>query len=162
VLAYALAHYGMGRVLDYAQLQAGPPFGRIDYGCAPASYTGPAPALCPQLPDAPIALPADKVGPWENTPDCGSASPTPEDLAKWAADSVVSAGAAYDYPHTIVDFIDCATNPNGTTGGAYFYSQSITSTHSVSCPTQCSGEALGTDGSAQAVSAMQAQCMHRH
>jgi hypothetical protein len=157
VLAYALTHYGMDRVLDYAQLQAGPPFGRIDYACAPQTYTGPARTLCPENTDAPIALKTE-VGTWENTGDCLGTSATPAELAKWAADSVVSPGADFDYPHTPVDFIDCATNPNGTTGGAYFYSKAVTSSVTVTCPTDCSGESIGSSGATQAVSAMLAQC----
>jgi hypothetical protein len=159
VLAYSLAHYGMERVLDYAQLQAGPPFGRIDYACDPASYMGPPRMLCPENPDAPITL-KPEVGTWENTGDCGGTA-TDSDRAKWAADSVVSPGADYDYGATPVDFIDCATNPNGTTGGAYFYSSAIKSPHTVSCPTQCSGESLGTDGLATALSEMLANCTPR-
>jgi hypothetical protein len=108
-----------------------------------------------------VGLPTDKLNAWENTMACNN-NPSPADLAKWAADSVVSPSASYDYPKTIVDFIDCTVNPNGTTGGAYFYSSQITSTHSVFCATQCSGEAIGTDGAAQATSAMHTQCVPRH
>ena len=58
----------------------------------------------------------------------------------------MSPGADYDYPQTAVEYFDCDVNPNGTTGGAYFYSQAITSTHSVTCFTACSGEDLGNAG----------------
>ncbi len=162
VLAYSLAHYGGGSLLDYASLLAGPPFGRIDYGCAPSTYSGPATNLCAELPNAPYALPTDKMDAWENTSSCGAATPVPADVAKWAADSVVSPGATYDYPKTLVDFLDCAVNPNGTTGGAFFYSQKIGSSHSVSCPTDCSGEALGTIGTAKQLQLMIAGCVARH
>lgn len=98
------------------------------------------------------------MGTWENTGNCLGNAPSSSDLAKWAADSVVSSGADYDYPTTPIDFIGRATNPNGTTGGAYVYSQNITSALTVTCPTDCSGEAIGASGATKAVSAMLAEC----
>ena len=160
-LSYSLAHYGAEAILDYVALAAGPPFGRLDYGCAPSTYMGPPRALCPELADAPIALPAAKIDAWANTTTCGDASPAASDLAKWAEDSVVSPGADYDYAQTVVSFWDCATNPNGTTGGAYFYSREIVSTRSVTCPTTCSGENLGTAGFAVQLEAMRSGCVPR-
>jgi hypothetical protein len=162
VLSYLLSHYGSGTILDYAAPSAGPPFGRIDYGCAPSTYAGPLRTLCPALTDAPVTLPPARMNPWENTQTCGAASPDPTEIAKWAADSVVSPGASYDYPQTVVDFFDCVTNPNGTTGGAYFYSQEITSAHAVRCFTACSGEDLGTAGWATLRDDVLAGCVPRH
>jgi hypothetical protein len=161
VLGYSLAHYGAGSMLDYAALVAGPPFGRIDYGCAPSTYSGPARSLCPELADAPIALPT-KLDPWSHTTTCGSATPSAADIAKWTEESVVSPGASYDYPSTKVEFFDCATNSNGTAGGAYFLSQKIVSPHSVSCFTSCSGEPLGPAGLATQRDALLAGCAPRH
>ncbi len=161
-ISYSLAHYGMDAVLDYAQLTAGPPFGRIDYGCAPQTYVGPPRTLCSDLMDAPVALPAMLLNNWENTTTCGSMMPNPAELTKWTADSVVSAGADYDHPKTLVTFWDCTVNPNGTTGGAYFYSQKITSQHTVTCFTQCNGEDLGNAGWNTALQSVIADCKPRH
>lgn len=163
-MSYALAHYGREDVLDYVALAAGPPFGRLDYGCAPATYAGPPRVLCPLLQDAVVPL-SDKIDTWENTKTCGAASPSVDDLLKWARDSVVSPGADYDYPKTVVDFFDCTNMPNGTTGGAFFYSSKITSTHTVHCfdkaNDECSGEALGK-GVNVLVDEMVAKCVPRH
>jgi len=151
----------MKKILDYVELTAGPPFGRIDYGCAPQTYGGPPKTLCTDLMDAPVALPPQLMNPWENTTTCGGSAPA-ADIAKWSADSVVSAGADYDYPQTLVTFWDCTINPNGTTGGAYFYSQKISSMHSVTCFTQCSGEDLGNAGWTAALQSVLADCKPRH
>ena len=165
-MSYALAHYGREDVLDFVALAAGPPFGRMDYGCAPATYAGPPRVLCPLLQDAVMSLPPAKIDGWENTTTCGASSPPIEDILKWARDSVVSPGADYDYPKTVVDFFDCTNMPNGTTGGAFFYSSAITSPKSVFCfdgPTDgCSGEALGPGGVATLVSELTAKCVPRH
>jgi hypothetical protein len=162
VISYSLAHYGMGEYLDYASLSAGPPFGRIDYGCAPQTYSGTAKTLCPELADAPTALPPSVMNPWEHTTTCGAVSPPASDIVRWAADSVVSPAASYDYPNTVVTFWDCAVNPNGTTGGAYFYSKEIVSTKQVTCFTACSGESLGTAGQAAQADDLLARCIPRH
>jgi hypothetical protein len=163
-ISYSLAHYGRGDILDYAALSAGPPFGRIDYGCAPATYSGPPRALCSLLPDAVLPLP-DKVDGWENTTTCGSATPDPADVAKWKSDSVVSPGAVYAYPATPVEFFVCTYQPNGTTGGAYFYSKEITTKHAVFCfdgPNDgCKGEGLG-NGVSKLVDQLIVNCVPHH
>jgi hypothetical protein len=164
-ISYALAHYGRKDVLDYVALAAGPPFGRLDYGCAPASYAGPPRVLCPLLKDAVVPLPGPTIDKWENTKTCGAASPSIDDILKWGTDGVVSPGADYDYPKTSVDFFDCTNMPNGTTGGAFFYSSAIASTHAVYCfdgaNDACSGEGLGK-GAGVLVDQLVAKCVPRH
>ena len=167
-LSYSLAHYGLGDTFDQVELVAGPPFGRIDYGCAPATYPGPPRDLCPGLTDAPIAFDASEaelVGGWENTPGrCGAGQALPADLTHWAADSVVSPGATYAYPLTPVRFYYCAASPNATTGLGSFYVDAITTAHSVQCGTRCADEGAMDDPTIYAamVSDMQAGCTPRH
>jgi hypothetical protein len=145
-ISYAVSHYGMGDYLDYANLVSGPPFGRIDYGCAPSTYSGPPRALCAGMPGAlspaPYAFhdgPAmGIVDPGENTATCSSANPPSADIARWAADSIVSPGAIYNYPSTPLRFYFC-TSPttNEVTGlGSFFYEQ-IASQKSMGCYTSC-------------------------
>jgi len=163
VIAYALAHYGMGDYLDYVALNSGPPLGRIDYGCAPSAYyTGPQRTLCAEIPDAPLALPADMFNRWENTRSCRTAPPPPADIQRWAHDSVISPGAVYDYPKTLVAFWDCATKPLSTTSGAFFYSQQITSKKTVTCFTDCQFEALGPAAEQTMEADVIASCVPRH
>ncbi|HVV88553.1 MAG TPA: hypothetical protein VHE35_36165 [Kofleriaceae bacterium] len=167
-LSYALAHHGLGDTFDLVQLVAGPPFGRIDVGCAPRTYDGPPRRLCEALTDAPIAFAAGaarEVGTWENTPgECRADAPAPATLARWAADSVVSPGAVYAYPRTAVHFFYCATNPNETTGLGSFYADAITSPHDVTCGTQCSGEGVMADPDVYAAmrTQMTTSCVPHH
>jgi hypothetical protein len=155
----------MDAYLDYVSLTAGPPFGRIDLGCDPQSYTGPPLALCPELSNAPFtdgSAVNTKLDTWEHTTTCGAPSPSSEDQQRWAADSMVSATANYNYPQTGVAFRDCAINPNGTTGGAYFFSQAISSARTVECFTGCSGEDLGSAGWTAQGNDLIANCQPRH
>ncbi|HJZ86020.1 MAG TPA: hypothetical protein VKN99_12665 [Polyangia bacterium] len=164
VLSYALTHYGLKDSFDFVVPSAGPPFGRIDYGCDPALYTGPPRNLCPQLTNAPIAFPPHRVDAWENTTTCGTPNPPVADQARWAADSVVSPGADFDYPQTVMSFWFCATNPNETTGLGSFYIERISSQKSVTCATQCTGEGVFNDPQAHQmmIDAMVAGCVPRH
>jgi hypothetical protein len=162
LIAYTLAHYGGGSILDYAAITSGPPFGRIDHGCAPHTWTGGKLDLCPELRDAPMELPANRIDPWDNTWTCGDTNPHPDDLARWKADSVVSPGAEYSYPDTQVDFYNCATRPNGTAGGAFFYASEVRSDKTMTCFTDCTMEELGDAGWRKVGERLIEQCVPRH
>jgi hypothetical protein len=161
-LSYSLAHYGAGQELDFVALAAGPPFARLDYGCAPQTYEGPPRRLCDALPDAPLQLPASLVDPWSNTWTCGEERPHPDDLARWKADSVISPGADFSWPRTKVGFYDCTERANGTTGGAFFLSQRLTGDKDVTCFTDCSGEELGDAGWDRVTTDVIQACVPRH
>jgi hypothetical protein len=172
-ISYALAHYGMGAYLDYANLVSGPPMGRIDVGCAPSTYTGPARTVCAgangALTDAPVAFVESYtqalINNGEHTSTCNSGMPSSTDLAAWAADSIVSPGATYNYPATPVSFFYCTSvTTNEVTGLGSFYIEQITSTKSVGCYTQCMGEAVGQDpaGKLAVAQSMLDGCIPRH
>ncbi len=137
--SYAMSHYGLGDTFDYLLLSAGPPFGRIDYGCDPSLYTGPPRDICTgqaiSLSNAPLGYvdAASFLDQIEGTSSCLDAGITQATISRWAADSVVSPGAVYDYPETPIDFWYCVNQPNETTGLGSFYSESITSTHTLNC-----------------------------
>ena len=172
-ISYALAHYGMGAYLDYANLVSGPPMGRIDIGCAPSTYTGPARSVCAgangALTDAPVAFAESfsqaLINNGEHTSTCNSGTASSADLAAWAADSIVSPGATYDYPNTPVSFFYCTSaTTNEVTGLGSFYVEQITSTKSVGCYTQCTDEAVGQDpaGKVAVAQSMLDGCIPRH
>ncbi len=170
-ISYAMAHYGLGDTLDYALLTAGSPFGRIDYGCAPSTYAGPPITMCPGAPtpiaNAPIAYVTFAVpllNKIEGTSTCAG-SPNPQELARFAADSVVSPGAIYDYPKTPLSFFYCGNAPNETAGLGWFYNSRITSTKEIQCVAgKCSGEDVYSDPPTLAaiVDGMSASCVPRH
>lgn len=161
-LAYSLAHYGHEDILDFAVLASGPPFARMDYGCAPQTYDGPPRRLCDTLPDAPIALPKHLIDPWSHTSTCQDDEPDPDDLARWRADSVISPNGDFAYPRTRVGFYACTGRPVGVTGGAFLLSREITSDKDVSCFTDCTGEELGDAGWEQVKQDMFRSCVPRH
>lgn len=171
VLAYALSHYGLGDTLDLAMLSAGPPFGRIDVGCAPSTYTGGPITECPggnpAIADAPYTYEPFAISlldSAEGTSTCGG-SPSAADLAQWARDSVVSPGARYDYPATPVSLWYCGNAPNETTGLGFLYHSRITSQKEVHCVGgACSGEDVYADAPTVTamVQALADGCVPRH
>ncbi|MGE5181968.1 MAG: hypothetical protein ACM31C_07890 [Acidobacteriota bacterium] len=165
-VAYALAHYGAGALLDYANLLSGPPFSRIDLGC---DYSKPATAqVCST--STTMQLPAAKLNAWEHTTGCGSTSPSAADVATWNADSVV-VGGTYNYPQTVLQFHDCTNQATAVTAMAQLYFNQVftsegfvnalASYHCYTAADGCQGEDLGTGANA-AVQALIAGCTVRH
>jgi hypothetical protein len=174
-LSYSLAAYGMKSVWDYMLLGAGPAPARIDYGCDPSLYKGPARDLCAGLPSAPFAyVPgvATIADGWEGTSSCGKPASS-SDIAKWSADSVAAPGADFDYPQTGASFWFCLTTPNETTGqGTFLIDQLHTQsgTPDVHCyggspaPSPCQNEYVFEDPNAfnAAVDDMTTKCVPNH
>ncbi len=166
-LAFSLAHYGAGDLLDAVTMSAGPPFARIDLGCDPATPAHPA---CAALPSVPVSY-SDGVlqiiSKWEMAPSCGSASPAPEEVARWADDSIVSAGATLAFPRTSVSAWYCANGPDATVGqGSLFFDQ-LTTAATVHCVSggangACDGEAPWPGALPDMVADMVSRCVPRH
>lgn len=171
-IAYSLTQYGLADYFDYVLLAAGPGLSRMDYGCDPGLYTGPPRDLCPLLPEAPIAYGTDvesKVNAWENTTTCGSAHPLPPDIARWAADSIVTSNVSFVYPNTGMSWFFCATSPvNESTGQGSFLIDQVVPKNAppdVNCYSgTCQGENVWQDPNAVAAaeSEMLAQCVPNH
>ena len=144
-LAYALTHYGADAYLDYVQLTAWTPFARPDYGCDPdrynstgtRSYSGENPDGTMQtVNNRPFAY--DATAPFAHAlidqvfglqgSECG-AHPTPgvsdDTFARLAAGGIVSDGADYSYPNTVVNAYACAANNNVTDGNGSWYFEKI-------------------------------------
>jgi hypothetical protein len=169
-LSYAMAHYGLGDAFDFVMAAAGPPYGRMDYGCDHTLYDGGPRNLCSQIPDAPFAydgVVVPGINASEGTRTCASDGGTvpASDIARWTHDSVLSPGGVYDYPKTSMRFWYCANAPNETTGQGSFYAQSITSDATIQCGGgECRGEAVYADPSnfQHMVNDMIADCTPRH
>lgn len=170
-LGYALAHYGSEAILDYAQVDAGPVFGRIDHGCDPDA-TGLGSTMrfvCDALPEGPFVYGGASalIDGWQNTTSCGPpyGDASAADLAQWAADSVVSPGADYDYPQTEVGFWYCANDSNEAAGQGSWFADEVLSSKSINCVTgTCSVEPPWSDpgGFDAMVQAMGEACVPRH
>ncbi len=175
-MSYSLTAYGLSDVWDYMLLGAGPAPARIDYGCDPSLYTGPARDLCPELTNAPYAyVPgvAKIADGWEGTMSCGLSGASSADIAKWASDSVAFPGADLTYPKTGMSFWFCTSMPNETTGQGSFLIDALKPknvTPDVHCyggptsPSPCTNEYVFQDPKAQsaAVTEMTANCVANH
>jgi hypothetical protein len=167
-LGYALAHYGMGSVLDYVNELSGPPFARIDLGCdgdAPATATVCGATVTTRLPGM--------LDAWENILpplSCGARNIPPAEKTRWRTDSI-AVGGVYNYPHTRVEFFDCTNQATAVTAMAQSYFNTVLQAsggdasrvafHCYSQADGCRGEGLGT-GNQDAINAMLAGCKPRH
>jgi len=169
-LAYALSAYGMSNYFDYVVLGASPGVSRMDYGCDPSLYTGGPRNLCPLLTSAPFAYPVGrKVDGWEGTTTCAKPNPLQSDIDRWTADSIVSAGATYNYPSTAMSWFYCVTpgTVNQSTGQASFLIDQVIPMNAldVNCYSgACQGEAVWKDPTAfdTTVSQMLGLCVPNH
>ncbi|HWY20825.1 MAG TPA: hypothetical protein VNX26_06355 [Candidatus Acidoferrum sp.] len=171
-IAYSLTQYGLGNFFDYVVIAAGPGVARVDYGCDASLYTGPPLDLCPLITSAPYVYSlgsANKVNTWENTTSCLAKSPLQSDIKKWAADSIVAAGANFTYPKTAMSWYFCATPPvNNSTGEGKFLIDRVVPKNNppdVNCYSGvCKGEAVWQDPNAfnATQNEMIAQCVPNH
>lgn len=117
-LWYALVHYGASAWFDFVQVAASTPFGRIDIGCDPSLATTTVPAACdnqapPQVPvnyNSNGASSDQALNMWFSSTAC-DASPTADDLAMFARNSIVSEGGAFDFATPVSAYVcvDAAT-----------------------------------------------------
>jgi hypothetical protein len=170
-IMHSMAHYGLKNTFDYLVVAAGPAPARIDYGCDPTLYKGPALNLCPLLTSAPYAyVPGVQniSDSWEGTTSCGSANPSASNIAKWNNDSVWSPDGDYNYPQTGISYWFCVTTPNETTGQGKLLIDQLRPKNNpldVHCYSGvCQSEAVFEDPSAfnLAVSEMTANCVPNH
>ncbi|HEV2423504.1 MAG TPA: hypothetical protein VGZ29_01610 [Terriglobia bacterium] len=172
---YGLADYGMANYFDYVVIASGPGVTRMDYGCDPPLYTGPALNLCPLLTDAPYAYPLGNpiiagVNKWEGTTTCGESNPLQSDITLWARDSLWSSASNYTYPKTAISWFFCTTPASLTenTGQGDLLYQQITAKNSpsdINCYSGvCSGEEVWQDQNAvsDTMSDMLTNCVPNH
>jgi hypothetical protein len=108
--------------------------------------------------------PTQLINGGEGTATCGTSNAS-QDLARFAADSIVSPGATYDHPNTDMRFFWCTSaTTNEVTGLGSFYYDAITSSKSSGCYTGCTGEMVGQDdaGYADIHGSMLMNCTPRH
>jgi hypothetical protein len=112
-LWYSLAHYGASAWLDFAQVGASTPFARIDIGCDPANASTTVPAACDNLdssPQVPVTYDANgamshlALNTWFSTDTCDG-TPSPDDLAMFARNSILSPGANLDFATPVSAYV---------------------------------------------------------
>jgi len=124
---YALAEYGEGdSKLDHVQVQAATPFARIDVLCNP-NVPNMETTLCPDVTNiSPNHYPGPRV--YLHNNDCDSSKVTQEELAEWAAMSIVNPNTEQtNYTKTTLSAFYCQNQPNFTVPqGTYFFGQNNT------------------------------------
>jgi len=167
-LAFTLAHYGGGSMLDAVTVSAGPPFARIDMGC---TATSPTTSACAAIPSVPITYSGGVlqiISTWEVAPTCGTATPTPSETTRWASDSILSSGATLAFPQTSLAAWYCVNGVDATVGqGSMFFDQ-VTTEATVHCVTggagggSCDGETPWPSALPDMVADMTTRCIPRH
>jgi hypothetical protein len=176
-VSYAMAHYGMGRVVDLGVPTSGPPMGRIDYGCLGVAQVSGWATQCAALnvcggtaaceyfvppPGGPPGGGSAVIdGTYGGGTDCQTRNPAMAQT--WLGDSVSSAAAQLSYPQTAMRFIYGASDCSEAVTLGRLYADAVTSDSAVvvvpGAPHAIPSDAAG----AQAVfAALSSQCIARH
>ncbi len=167
-VGFALAHYGLGREVDFALPSSGPPFGRVDYGCLGTALPAWA-ALCPMLRSCnggscaytgpPQGLIDQTYG--QNVSDCQNRNA--QNASVWYDDSVQSSFAIYDYPQTVVHFLFGAEDCSEAVPLGRVYADAITTAKAFAIVPNAQHDLPNWPSGAQAVvSELTANCQLRH
>ena len=176
-VSYAMAHYGMGRLLDLAVPTSGPPMGRIDYGClGTAQVPGWATqcaalnvcggtAACQYFVPPPGGAPGGGSAVIDGTYGGGTDCQTRNSARAqtWLGDSVASADAQLSYPQTAMRFIYGGSDCSEAVTLGRLYADAVKSDSAIvvvpGAPHAIPSDAAG----AQAVfDALSSQCVPRH
>jgi hypothetical protein len=170
-VAYSLAHYGAGEILDHALLSSGPVFSRIDAACDPVMSGLGGRSLrasgCEEFPVAPFVYgepDAELVAGWVGDASCGPPYGDLEDPQALREQSILSAGASLAYPMTRLDTWWCEDDTSGAAGQGTFYADEVQTELVRHCATGCDGEAswANPDELAAMVDTIAAECVPRH
>ena len=174
-IGYALAHYGLGRLIDLAVPTSGPPMGRIDHGCLATNDTAwigtpPAGGECQSLLSGCGYTSCYYAGMLPAFMDQAYAAGTtacqthdPAWAATWLADSVVAPGRLFTYPETDVRFLFGATDCSESVAFGRLFYNAITTTKSQATVPGTPHELGSTDaGAAEVLNALQAGCVVHH
>jgi hypothetical protein len=144
-IAYALAHHGADAYLDYVQLTGWTPFARPDYGCDPDRYNATGRRnYAGENPDGTMQEVTGRPFAYDATADfarelidqvfglqpneCG-ANPargvSDGTFARLGAGGIVSNGADYVHPNTVVDAFACASDESMVDGNGAWYFERV-------------------------------------
>lgn len=135
-IGQALAHYGMGNLLAFAELSSGPPYGRLDYACentqavTTSPCSGDKSSLALQPGTAAKFVDPAYPGAW-----CSSAFAThsKEHDAQFINDSVISPDATLSYPNTFVNFLFGSLDNTSAIRQGLLYQSAIKSKKGMAC-----------------------------
>jgi hypothetical protein len=134
LIAYALAHYGMGSILAMVEPTSGPPFGRIDWGCL-----GTSPAItmgadaCGQTlsPTYPSEIASSLLDTAYGNNTCSTQQSSA--AGTFLNDSIMSPQTALSYPATDVHVLYGSLDTSSAVPQGWEWSSAIQSKHTISC-----------------------------
>jgi hypothetical protein len=157
-ISYSLSHYGLASILTLAELDSGPPFGRIDYGClctgaSPKSPCGTLNKSCYGAGSTAQRLAESAYG----NSDC--AAHTATDATLWNHDSVSSPDASYSFPHTDVRFLFGGEDTSSAVPQGLLFANQIKSEKEISCVADAAHDITEVlDGANQIISDISSYC----
>jgi len=157
-ISYSLSHYGLGSIYNMVELDSGPPFGRLDYGClcngiAPKSPCGTRNKSCFGSGSTAQRLAQAAYG---NT-DCSQKLSTDQTL--WDNDSISSPDASYSFPTTDVHFLFGGLDTSSAVPQGLLFANQIKTQKEIGCVADAAHDITEVlDGANQIVSDLQTYC----
>jgi hypothetical protein len=157
-ISYSLSHYGLGAIYNMVELDSGPPFGRIDYGClcngkSPVSPCGTRNKACYGVGSTAMNLTEAAYG---NT-DCANKVSTDDTL--WDHDSVSSPDASYSYPSTDVHLLFGGLDTSSAVPQGLLFANQIKTQKEIGCVADAAHDITQVlDGANQIVSDLGTYC----
>ncbi len=157
-ISYSLSHYGLGSIYKMVELDSGPPFGRLDYGClckgsSPVSPCGTRNRSCYGTGTTAERLTEAAYG----NQDC--AAHTATDATLWDNDSISSPDASYSYPNTYVRFLFGGKDTSSAVPQGLLFANQIKTSKSIACVADASHDITEVlDGANQIVSDLSTYC----
>jgi len=157
-ISYSLLHYGLGAIYNMVELDSGPPFGRVDYGClcsgsSPVSPCGTRNKSCYGPGTTAQRLIETAYG---NT-DC--AAHTVADTTLWDHDSISSPDASYSYLHTDVHFVFGGKDTSSAVPEGLLFANRIKTQKEIACVADATHDITEVlDGANQIISDLTTYC----
>ena len=157
-ISYSLSHYGLGAIFNMVELDSGPPFGRLDYGClcngqSPVSPCGTRNRSCFGAGSTAQRLAITAYG----NNDC--ATENASDATLWDHDSISSPDANYSYPHTDVHFLFGGKDVSSAVPQGLLFANRIKTQKEIACVPDAEHDITEVlDGANQIVSDLSTYC----
>jgi hypothetical protein len=157
-ISYSLSHYGLGAIYNMVEVDSGPPFGRIDYGClcnglAPNSPCGTHNKSCYGAGSTAQRLTEAAYG----TTDCAAGNSN--DATLWDHDSISSPDANYNYTHTDVHFLFGGKDTSSAVPQGLLFANRIKTQKTIACVPDAAHDITEVlDGANQIVSDLTSYC----
>jgi len=157
-ISYSLSHYGLGSVYKMVELDSGPPFGRLDYGCtctgsSPVSPCGTRNRSCFGTGSTAERLTDAAYG----NNNCDTHSSTYSTL--WDKDSISSPDASYSFPKTDVHFLFGGKDTSSAVPQGLLFANRIKTQKEIACVADATHDITEVlDGANQIISDLSTYC----